>query len=98
MAYSTISDEGYNHIEVNHSYEFQDELTNAHTDNIEATWKWTKKFTIDEGGCLDPHLQLMLDCYSFKAMWIDNNEENAFRTICKAISECHHHFRVSDFS
>ena len=97
MAYSTLSDEGFNHIQVNHSYEFRDELTGAHTDSIEGTWKWTKRFTIDGGGCLDPHLQLMLDCYSFRAMWINNNKPNAFRTICKSISDCHHHFRISDF-
>ena len=36
--------------------------------------------------------------YSFRAMWMNNDEENAFRTICKAISECHHHFKISDFA
>ena len=98
MAYDSLSDEGFNHIQVNHSYEFRDELTGAHTDCIEGTWKWTKRSTIDGGGCLDEHLQLLLDCYSFRAMWINNNKENAFRTICKAISECHHHFKISDFA
>ena len=98
MAYNTLSDEGYNHMQVNHSYEFRDELTGAHTDNIEATWKWTKRFVIDVGGCLDEHLQLMLDCYSFRAMWINNNKQNAFRTVCKAIAETHHNFKISDFN
>ena len=97
MAYNSLSDEGYNHIQVNHSYEFRDELTGSHTDNIEATWKWSKRYAIDAGGCLDEHLQLMLDCYSFKAMWIDKNVDNAFRTICTAVAQNYHRYAISDF-
>ena len=81
---------------INHSYEFTDILTGKHADNVEACWKWTKFFCLAKGGCLDRYLQLMLDCYSFRAMFIAKDKSNAFRIICKAISETHHCFSLSE--
>ena len=96
MAYATLNDEGYDHLEVNHSYEFANQLTGVHTDCIEGVWKWTKRYCLDKGGCQDFYLQLMLDCFSFRAMFVNNNKDHAFRIICNAIRETHHHFRISD--
>ena len=96
LAYDTLSDEGYEHYKVNHRYEFTDILTGKNTDSIEACWKWTKKFCLHDGGCLDRYLQLMLDCFSYRAMYLSNNEKDAFRIICMAIAETHHHFSMSD--
>ena len=97
MAYNSLSDLGYNHIDVIHSHEFRDELTKAQTDIVEGTWKWTKTCVIDAGGCLGAHLQLMLDCYSFKVIWNENKVDNALRTICKAVSQNYHRYTFSDF-
>ena len=30
---------GYNHLTVNHTYEFVDPFTGAHTENVENSWK-----------------------------------------------------------
>lgn len=37
-AYDCLSDEGYIHLRVNHSYNFRDPDTGAHTNSIEGTW------------------------------------------------------------
>ena len=100
MAYHALSLHGYVHWTVNHAMEFFNRVTGFHTNNIEACWKWTKNACLSKGGCLDDALQLMLDVYSFRAMFIKkgNREKNAFEIICKAISETHTSFRISDFN
>ena len=98
LAYQPLSSLGFVHFRVNHSYEFRDRLTEASTNLIECSWKWTKKSTISAGGCLDQHLQLKLDCHAFRKMWIQGNEQNGFKTICHAISQTHAYYKVSDFS
>lgn len=41
-AYDTLSDEGYIHLTVNHSINFVDPDTGAHTNTIESTWRHVK--------------------------------------------------------
>lgn len=42
-AYSSINDEGFSHLTVNHSLNFVDPDTGAHTNTIESTWRALKK-------------------------------------------------------
>ncbi|CEF61588.1 Transposase, ISXO2-like domain-containing protein [Strongyloides ratti] len=42
-SYSQVSDSGYEHLELNHKYNFVDPLTNAHTQNIERVWRSVKE-------------------------------------------------------
>jgi hypothetical protein len=41
-AYMSLRDHGYNHLTVNHSKNFKDPVTGAHTNTIEGSWKWMK--------------------------------------------------------
>ena len=41
-AYDCLEKEGYKHLKVNHSINFVDPLTAAHTNTIERTWRDTK--------------------------------------------------------
>ena len=42
-AYDCLSKEGYEHLTVNHSYNFVDPITKAHTNNIERKWLDAKR-------------------------------------------------------
>ena len=42
-AYSSLKEEGYTHLTVNHSIEFKNKDTGACTNLIESTWKAVKK-------------------------------------------------------
>lgn len=41
-SYSQLQEEGYNHLTVNHSIEFVNKDTGAHTNTIESTWRAVK--------------------------------------------------------
>ena len=42
-SYNRLSDLGYNHLTVNHTYNFVDPVTYAHTQHIEANWRPLKR-------------------------------------------------------
>jgi transposase-like protein len=43
-AYRGLGSQGYTHLTVNHSIEFVDPTTGAHSDTIESTWRTVKDF------------------------------------------------------
>ena len=49
-AYDCLRKEGYKHLKVNHSINFVDPLTTAHTNTIERTWRDTKSL-VPKYGC-----------------------------------------------
>ena len=48
-AYSCLSDEGFVHYTVNHSLNFVDPVTGAHTNGIERRWREVKKLVPSNG-------------------------------------------------
>jgi len=47
--YINLNDHGYIHKTVNHSQEFVDSETGAHTQNIESSWRWMRR-QLSRGG------------------------------------------------
>ena len=64
-AYNTVSNRGYQHLTVNHSLNFVDPMTGAHTQNIECSWKNAKQRNKRHHGT---H-RSMLDSYLCEWMW-----------------------------
>ena len=62
-AYDCLQDEGYNHLTVNHSLNFVDPDTGAHTQRIENTW-WGIKRSM-------PHTEMSKDLFgSYLQEWL----------------------------
>lgn len=53
-AYDSLEEEGFNHLKVNHSYNFVDPKTGAHTNNIERKWRDAKR-TVPQFGRQKAH-------------------------------------------
>ena len=64
-AYNTVSNHGYQQLTVNHSLNFVDPVTGAHTQNIECSWKNAKQRNKRHHGT---H-RSMLDSYLCEWMW-----------------------------
>ena len=56
-SYTNLEQHGYVHFKVNHSLNFVDPNTQAHTQTIEATWGALKMFLRSVGRNLGPHLE-----------------------------------------
>ena len=63
--YGGINAMGFGHLKVNHTYNFVDPQTGAHTQNIENLWKNTKQRNKRHHGT---H-HMMLENYLCKWMW-----------------------------
>ena len=68
-SYNNISQAGYQHLSVNHSLNFVDPTTGAHTQNIECHWKNAKRRNKKHHGT---HKH-MLDSYLCEWMWRQRN-------------------------
>lgn len=68
-AYGGIQAMGYAHLTVNHTYNFVDPVTNAHTQNVENSWKNAKIRNKKQHGT---H-RAMLDSYLCEWMWRQRN-------------------------
>ncbi|GFT20491.1 DDE_Tnp_IS1595 domain-containing protein [Trichonephila clavipes] len=66
-AYDCLSDEGYVHLRVNHSLNFVDPKTGAHTNSIEGTCSAIKK------GLHKAHVKGQFDSYLAEYMWRRSN-------------------------
>lgn len=71
-AYGGIGALGYTHLQVNHTYNFVDPVTGAHTQNIENSWKNAKMRNKRQHGT---H-RAMLDSYLCEWMWRQSNRNN----------------------
>ncbi|GFU02129.1 mitotic-spindle organizing protein 2A [Trichonephila clavipes] len=64
-AYKCLSDEGFKHLEVNHSVCFKDPDTGAHTNSIEGAWSAIKRFLRNHTS----HAEGMFDHYLAEYLW-----------------------------
>ena len=84
-SYDCLKDEGYEHITVNHSLNFVDPDTGAHTQGIENTW-WGVKRSYPRTGTS----QELIESYLQEFMWRKHYGENPFQNILKHIAEIYH--------
>ena len=68
-AYGGIAAMGFTHLQVNHTYNFVDPVTGAHTQNIENSWKNAKSRNKRQHGT---H-RAMVDSYLCEWMWRQRN-------------------------
>ena len=79
-AYSCLSDEGFVHQSVNHSMNFVDPHSGAHTQNIERTWREVRG-GIPRFGRKEKHMVGYLAEFLFKRQYVDYTERlHAFYT------------------
>ncbi|CAL4119845.1 unnamed protein product [Meganyctiphanes norvegica] len=63
-AYNCLSQEGYIHLTVNHTYNFVDPITGAHTNTIERLWRSIKE-SFSRNGCRKHHYRGYLARFYF---------------------------------
>lgn len=80
-AYFVLSTQGYIHETVNHSENFVDPVTGAHTQQIEGSWGIVKK-RLRKGQTTNPEL---LETHLIESCWRRRNKENVFNNIVRAI-------------
>ena len=80
-SYDCLKDEGYEHLTVNHSLNFVDPNTGAHTRGIENTW-WGVKRSYPRTGTSKE----LFESYLQEFMWRKHYGENPFGNILKHIA------------
>ncbi|GFY08770.1 mitotic-spindle organizing protein 2A [Trichonephila clavipes] len=84
-AYKCLSDEGFKHLEVNHSVCFKDPDTGAHTNSIEGTWSAIKRFLCNHTS----HAEGMFDHYLAEYLWRRSRDhslsDETFQNFLKAV-------------
>ena len=81
-AYDCLQDEGYNHLTVNHSLNFVDPDTGAHTQRIENT-RWGIKRSIPRTGISKD----LFGSYLQEWLWRKQYGEDPLRNIIEHIAE-----------
>ena len=81
-SYDCLKDEGYEHLTVNHSLNFVDPDTGAHTQGIENTW-WGVKRSYPRTGTSKE----LLERYLQEFLWRKRYGENPFGNILKNVAE-----------
>ena len=81
-AYNCLQDEGYDHLTVNHSLNFVEPDTGAHTQSIENTW-WGVKQSLPRTGTSKE----LFDRYLLEYMWHQQYGEDPFGNIIKHIAD-----------
>ena len=71
-AYGGINAMGFNHFTLNHSINFVDPVTGAHTQNVENSWRLAKLRNKRQHGTD----RQMLDSYLCEWMWRQKNRNN----------------------
>lgn len=64
--YDHLQEAGYSHLSVNHSKNFVDPKTTAHTQRIEGLWHWVRSHAIPRSGAKLEDLDLYLAAYMYK--------------------------------
>lgn len=82
-SYNDIATSGFNHLTVNHTYNFVDPISGAHTNNIERLWGKAKQRNKKEYGTV----LNILDSYLEEFMWREIYNDNCFINILTHISE-----------
>lgn len=82
-AYNTIGDYEFQHLTVNHKFNFVDPVTSAHTQNIENMWGRAKKRNKIENGTK----RELIDSYLQEFIWREKFGDFPFFNIINHISE-----------
>lgn len=86
-AYSCLGTQGYGHMTVNHSVNFVDPVTAAHTNSIEGTWSATKRSLSTN------HVQGQFDTYLAEYVWRrkyrDKSVTELFRAFLRHATQLH---------
>lgn len=82
-AYNCLDMEGFQHLTVNHSYNFVDPDTGAHTQNIERTWREVRS-NIPRYGHRELHIDGYIAEFYFKRKYPDHTQR--FHKIFKIIA------------
>ena len=86
-SYWILAEEGYNHKMVNHEIEYVDQDTNVHTNTIERYWAVIKR-AIGKHRGTQPHLlQLHLDEFVFRNMFMRKKHERSWEVAAKTVGK-----------
>ena len=83
---NVVGPQAYDHLTVNHRYNFVDPTTQAHTQTIERTWRSAKKRNKKQSGTA----RQMIDTYLAEFLWRERTKHrnlNPFNEILRAIIE-----------
>ena len=80
--YTRLEDEGYQHLTVNHSQNFVDPVSGAHTQRIESSWRALKR-RLSRGGIKKDEYGLHFAEY----LWFQRYSEDSFLSLVSHIAE-----------
>ncbi len=89
--YWTLGDVGYEHGMVNHSIEFVNAYDrNVHTETVEGGFKDLKADLNRSNGIRTKFMQMHLDEFDFRCMYLNKNRKNAFYIVAKLLGRYGH--------